>query len=208
MDLGRKHDECIHISERKEKLPNEDIILLEELYKGSKIAFEKLYSRFWHRLYLAAYNVLRDKEVCEDIIQEIFSQLWIRRSTLAIKNLESYLFTAVRFQAFRCINEKKCRNNFVIELSKLPAEFFETQQGCNEIEEALKISIEKLPEKCGKIFYLSRQEHLTNKEIAVRLNISIKTVENQITLAIKKMRKYLSPWTLPILLLTILDVLR
>mgnify|MGYP001019029116 CR=1 FL=1 len=76
------------------------------------------------------------------------------------------------------------------------------------IEEALKISIEKLPEKCGKIFYLSRQEHLTNKEIAVRLNISIKTVENQITLAIKKMRKYLSPWTLPFLLLTILNVFK
>ncbi|WP_104384399.1 RNA polymerase sigma-70 factor [Sphingobacterium sp. HMA12] len=208
MDLGRKHDECIHISEKKETLPHEDIILLEELYRGSKIAFEKLYGRFWHRLYLAAYNVLRDKEVCEDIIQEIFSQLWIRRSNLAIKNLESYLFTAVRFQVFKCINNKKCRNNFVIELSKLPAEFFDTQQSYREIEEALKISIEKLPEKCGKIFYLSRQEHLTNKEIAARLNISTKTVENQITLAIKKMRKYLSPWTLPILLLTILDILR
>ena len=187
---------------------DENTILLGALYGGSKVAFEKLYCRFWGRLYLAAYNRLRDKELCEDIIQEIFSQLWIRRSTLAIKNLESYLFTAVRFQVFRCINEKKCRNNFVMELSRLPAEFFDTQQSYREIEEALKNGIEKLPEKCGKIFYLSRQEHLSNKEIALRLNISIKTVENQITLAIKKMRKYLSPWTLPVLLLTILDLLR
>jgi len=202
------HNVNLSDSEKRATQQHENTILLGALYGGSKVAFEKLYTLFWDRLYLAAYNILRDRELCEDIVQEIFSQLWIRRSALSIKNLESYLFTAVRFQVFRCINEKKCRNNFVMELVNLPAAFFDSQEHHKEIEEALKIGIEKLPEKCGVIFYLSRKEHLTNKEIAARLNISIKTVENQITIAIKKMRKYLSPWTLPLFLLTILNIFR
>lgn len=202
------HNVYLSDLEKKDIQQHENTILIGALCGGSKIAFEKLYNRFWDRLYLAAYNIIRDKQVCEDIVQEIFCQLWMRRSSLAIKNLEAYLFTAVRFQVFRCINDKKCRNNFVMELSTLPADFFNSQRSNKEIEEALKSGIEKLPEKCGEIFHLSRQEHLSNKEIALRLNISIKTVENQITIAIKKMRKHLSPWTLPMLLLAMLEVFR
>lgn len=202
------HNVYLSDLEKKDIQQHENTILIGALCGGSKTAFEKLYNRFWDRLYLAAYNIIRDKQVCEDIVQEIFCQLWMRRSSLAIKNLEAYLFTAVRFQVFRCINDKKCRNNFVMELSTLPADFFNSQRSNKEIEEALKSGIERLPEKCGEIFHLSRQEHLSNKEIALRLNISIKTVENQITIAIKKMRKHLSPWTLPMLLLATLEVFR
>lgn len=186
----------------------ENPILLEMLYDGSQIAFEELYRRYWDRLYLAAYNILRDRHSCEDIIQEIFSQLWIRRSSIAINNLESYLFTAVRFQVFRCIKDKKCKNDYVNALSKLPAEYFDPQQSSKEIEDMLKDGIAMLPKKCGKIFHLSRQEQLTNKEIAIQLNISVKTVENQITIAIKKIKKYLTPWTLRLLLWSILETFR
>src|SRR5690606_30942146 len=150
--------------------------------------------------------MIRDKEVSEDIVQEIFTQLWIRRASLTIGNLEAYLFTAVRFQVFRYINERKCKNEFVIELSKFPAEFFEDQLSFKEIEDAMKTGIALLPEKCGRIFSLSRQQQLTNKEIALRLDISIKTVENQMSIALRKMRKHLSPWIIRILLALFLHI--
>lgn len=194
--------------EKKNIQQTENSILLEMLYDGSQIAFEELYRRYWDRLYLAAYNILRDRHACEDIIQEIFSQLWIRRSSVTINNLESYLFTAVRFQVFRSINDKKCKNDYVTALSKLPAEYFDPQQSTKEIEDMLKDGIAMLPKKCGKIFHLSRHEQLTNKEIALQLNISVKTVENQITIAIKKIKKYLTPWTLRLLLWSILEIFR
>lgn len=200
--------EIVHSTHLSDTEKNDEAILLEELRGGSKAAFEKLYRRFWDRLYLSAYNILRDREVSEDIIQEIFTQIWIRRETLIVNNLEAYLFTAVRFQVFRCIHDRKCRNDFVIELSKFPAELFYAQLNHKEIEDAMKNGIAQLPEKCGRIFSLSRQEHLSNKEIALRLNISIKTVENQMSIAIKKMRKHLSPWILRVFLLSLLDIFR
>lgn len=197
----------VYLSDLEKKDPPFDnALLLSALAEGSIAAFEKIYSRFWHKMYLAAYNILRNKEVCEDIVQDIFSQLWNRRASLDIRNLEFYLIKAVRFQVFRSINEQKCRNNLILALTKLPADFFEQAYLYQEIEEALQHGIEQLPEKCSKIFYLSRKEQLSNKEIAQHLNISIKTVENQITIAIKKLKKYLSPWTLPVLVPTILNL--
>ncbi|WP_418360937.1 hypothetical protein [Sphingobacterium detergens] len=146
------HNVYLSDLEKKDIQHHENTILIRALCGGSKIAFEKLYNRFWDRLYLASYNIIRDKQVCEDIVQEIFYQLWMRRSSLAIKNLETNLFTAVRFQVFRSINDKKCRNNFVMELSTLPADFFNLQRSNKEIEEALKSGIERLTENVVKYF--------------------------------------------------------
>ncbi|WP_282638681.1 RNA polymerase sigma-70 factor [Sphingobacterium thalpophilum] len=199
------HSNYLSDSEKKDP-PFDNALLLNALAGGSIAAFERIYSHFWHKMYIVAYNILRNKEACEDIVQDIFSQLWNRRAHLDIRNLESYLITAVRFQVFRSINEQKCRNNLILTLTKLPADFFEQAHVYQEIEEALQQGIEQLPEKCSKIFYLSRKKQLSNKEIAKQLNISVKTVENQITIAIKKLRKYLSPWTMPVLLSTILNL--
>lgn len=186
----------------------DETILLEELRGGSTAAFEKLYHRFWDKLYLAAYHVLRDKEASEDIVQNIFTQLWDRRDTQVIHNLEAYLFTAVRFQVFRSLNNRKCANNLVNELSKLPIDIFDDHVDYKEIKEAINAGITQLPDKCGLIFSLSRQKQLSNKEIAHQLNLSIKTVENQMSIAIRKMRKYLSPWTIRVFLVMLLDIFK
>lgn len=188
--------EVVHISDTRKPdvIKEAETALLEELRSGSRHAFETLYRCFWDKLYLTAYNILRDRETCEDVIQEIFAQLWIRRETQKIDNLKAYLFTAVRFQIFRCIKEKKCKNEFVNQLAALPVDFFDSSLVEKELDEAVKTGIEKLPKKCKEIFVLSRHEHLSNKEIALQLDVSIKTVENQMTIAIKKMRKYMAHW--------------
>src|SRR5690606_13545451 len=128
------HSNYLSDSEKKDP-PFDNALLLSALAGGSIAAFEKIYSRFWHKMYIVAYNILRNKEACEDIVQDIFSQLWNRRAYLDIRNLESYLITAVRFQVFRSINEQKCRNNLVLTLTKLPADFFEQAHLYQEIEE-------------------------------------------------------------------------
>lgn len=195
--------ELVHSTQKRD-----DNILLEELRRGSKAAFEKLYHRFWDKLYLAAYHILHDREVSEDIVQEIFIQLWVRRESQVIHNLEAYLYMAVRFQVFRCLNDRKCKNDLVNGLAEFPADFFDEHLSYKEIESAMKNGIRQLPKKCGIIFSLSRQEQLSNKEIAHRLNISVKTVENQMSIAIKKMRKHLAPWLLHVFLIALLDIFR
>lgn len=163
--------------------------LLEAVRRDDRIAFEEIYFRYWKKLYISAYQILRDSPASEDIIQEIFIQLWQKRSSNAIDNPVAYLFTAVRFQVFKAIRDGKSRNDLSIQAE----EFFERNKiedhiHEKELDKRLEESIATLPEKCREIFIMSRKEHLSVKEIAERLNISPKTVENQITIALRKIR--------------------
>ncbi|NQX37267.1 RNA polymerase sigma-70 factor, ECF subfamily [Pedobacter steynii] len=163
--------------------------LLKAIQNEDRSAFECLYHKYWQKLYLSAYHILKDIHAAEDIIQEIFAQLWLKRDQVAIDNLAAYLHTAVRFQVFKAIRDGKAR----IDLSSQAEEFFDKNSiedilHEKELDKRLEESIATLPEKCREIFILSRKEHLSVKEIAARLQISPKTVENQITIALRKLR--------------------
>ena len=82
--------------------------LLSSLSSGNEEALTAIYQKYWNRLFLSAYNVLKDKEACEDIVQEIFVQLWQKKEQLVIKtSLEAYLVSATRYQVFHLIKKKK-----------------------------------------------------------------------------------------------------
>ncbi|TCD25559.1 RNA polymerase sigma-70 factor [Pedobacter psychrodurus] len=166
-----------------------DSLLVSDMQSNDRCAFEKIYNRYWSKLYLSAYHILRNKEAAEDIIQEIFVSLWLKRAHTSVDNLNNYLFTSVRFQVFKAIRDGKLRTDLLhdTELLVSPhnAENAFTEK---EIAQRLDESIEQLPQKCKEIFILSRKEHLSVKEIADRLNISPKTVENQITIALRRLR--------------------
>lgn len=172
---------------RQKRLSDEE--LLKAIQNDDRSAFESLYHKYWQKLYLSAYHILKDIHAAEDIIQEIFAQLWLKRNQVFIDNLAAYLYTAVRFQVFKAIRNGKAR----VDLSSQADEFFDKNSiedtlHEKELDKRLEESIATLPEKCKEIFILSRKEHLSVKEIATRLQISPKTVENQITIALRKLR--------------------
>lgn len=177
-----------------DKLPS-DKFILESLRNGNVKIFKLLFDFYYEETVRYALRLVHKPEIAEEIVQDVFERLWIRREQLQIKvSLSAYLYTSVRYQ---CINYLKSKiNSFVLEddLTRLDQSFDISPQDeleLKDLKEALRISIEALPEQCRIIFDLSRNSGLSNSEIAVQLGLSPKTIENQITIALKKIREFL-----------------
>nr|WP_256471442.1 RNA polymerase sigma-70 factor [Solitalea agri] len=159
------------------------------MQNDDRSAFEKIYNKYWSGLYLSAYNLLRNKHEAEDIVQEIFVQLWLKRHVQEIQNLKSYLHTAVRFQVFKAIRDGKAHEELFEEVERMFNENnSENRIIALDIHNRLDQAIKTLPEKCQQVFVLSRKEQLSNIEISERLGISPKTVENHLTIALRRVR--------------------
>ncbi len=178
--------------------------LLKLLSNGDQQAFEALYSQHWADLYRSAFYILKDDAASKDIVQEIFVWLWDRRANLEIKNLKSYLKAAVRFKIANYIRSGQIRESFFVELAAFNSSvnFSSAEEliEVNELRTIIQQAIAELPAKCREIYLLKREEKLSNQEIAERLGISIKTVENQMTIALKRIRTAVEPYILSMLL--------
>ena len=164
--------------------------------KGDITAFEEIYCLYWSDLYSYAYNILRNKVICEEIVQEIFFSLWNKRSELKITHsLKAYLFTAIKFQTLNYLKSEKVKKHYTESYSNFGKIFFDNSNEENiyfsDLRSKVENEVSKLPEKCQQIYRLSRDEHQSIKNIADLLNISHKTVENQLTKALKYLRSSL-----------------
>jgi RNA polymerase sigma-70 factor (family 1) len=180
-----------------------DTELLALLRLDDRKAFETLYNKYSSKVYQAAYNLFRDRDVCEDLVQELFIDLWAKRNKLNILSLEWYLKVAIKNRVLMYIRTQKVTLDIsAIEMltEKYAADSRLLQ---NDISTILENNVQRLPEKCRQIFTLSRKEYLSNKEIASRLNISTKTVENQITIALRYLRTGLTDY-LPMVIAALL----
>jgi RNA polymerase sigma-70 factor (ECF subfamily) len=185
-----------------------DARLLEHLRLDDRKAFDILYHKYSSKLFYAAYNLFRDKDVCEDLVQELFIDLWTKRNQLNITSLEGYLKVAIRHKVLYYIRSQKASVDISVIETLVEKYSADSKVFQNDIAHLLEDGVAQLPEKCREIFTLSRKEYLTNKEIASRLNISIKTVENQITIALRYLRTGLTdylPSVLAVLLLHIFN---
>ncbi|MBC8988442.1 sigma-70 family RNA polymerase sigma factor [Pedobacter sp. N36a] len=171
-----------------------DLELFALLKQGDEAAFKHIYDRYWLVLFHTAYKRLPDKDKCEDIIQNVFTDLWNRRADLELKNPLAYLHTAVRFQVLKAISRDSRQNYFV--------DVFETEvisslkaDGDLLEKEAVKIVeqfIRALPAKRRTIFIMHYEQELSTAEIAALLNISQKTVQNQLLSASNGLRMKLT----------------
>lgn len=166
-------------------------ILTELLAQGDGDAFDKIYNRYWRPLFNVAYGLLQNETICQDIVQDIFVSLWINRYRSTISNLENYLFRSAKLKVFQHLRNGKVTHRH-LEKIKVISFINETEDRLNfhEVEEHLNNGMDKLPSKCREVFYLSRFEQLSNKEIASQLNISIKTVEGHVTYALRHFKAY------------------
>ncbi|MDN3586722.1 sigma-70 family RNA polymerase sigma factor [Pedobacter aquatilis] len=162
-----------------------DNVLFDLLRKGDEAAFGKIYKLYWAELYNAAYKRLPEKEKCQDIIQNVFADLWNRKAELDLQKPLAYLHTAVRFQVLKQISKGSKHNLFSSTFEQKLISPLQTDGELLEKEARLLIElfIKALPEKRRKIFLLHYFEGLSTAKIAVELNVSQKTVQNQLTTA-------------------------
>lgn len=169
---------------------HELVVLMQQ---GNIPAFDEIYEKYWAKLYAYAYNRLREKEVCEEITQEVFISLWANRTTLHITtSLSGYLFQAVKYQMLNFMKSTQVRNSYIDSFNHFREHLFDDstneQMALTDLKMMLEKSISELPDKCQEVFRLSRIDHLSIKEIALQLDISHKTVENHLTKALKHLR--------------------
>lgn len=155
-------------------------------------AFAALFDRYWVRLYKTGLRYLKDREQAEETVHDVFLNIWNRRAQLEIESMPNFLLTAIRYQVYNRMRAAKSPLTLVpddAELDYLPDYNLGDHRIKNE-ELLLELGqhLEKLPKRCQEIFYMSRIDNLSNQEIAGRLGISKRTVENQITTALKHLR--------------------
>jgi len=173
----------------KSKLTN-DAELLQEMEQGSKYAFNILYEKYWSQTYSNAYKRLKDYDQAKDVVQEIFTHIWLKKETLHIDNLPAYLNIAVRNRVFKLIEKQKLFHPFFDILESMPATYLHADANLlwKEFFKSYEILLTTLPPKRQLIFRLRFQEDLPTKEIATQLDLSRKTVQNQLGKAIEQLR--------------------
>ena len=175
----------------------EEKVLFDRIKKGDVKAFEMVFNKYYGHLCSFAAKFITDNVAAEEIVQDLFVKLWEKREQLSIEtSLKNYLFRSVKNLCMNYIqhNKTKIRHAEIV-LSEVENNFTD-DDSYPEIDLAFKIeeSINSLPEKRREIFSLSRQEGLKYHEIAQKLNISVKTVETQMSLAIKTLRDKLKKY--------------
>lgn len=166
------------------------------LRDGDESALRSIFDRHYPLLLGDIYRLIPDEDTCKDLAQEVFVELWRKRADLDIHtSLRAYLRRA---GLNRALNFIKTNKRIVLEE---PEDKHHTVDDTlheiniknrqEDLEEALHEAIERLPEKCRLVFNLSRFEHLSHREIAAQLGISVKTIENQITKAMRLLREAL-----------------
>jgi RNA polymerase sigma-70 factor (ECF subfamily) len=173
---------------------------LLRLCRDDELAFDALYTRHWQQLYQYAYHILRDGAACMDVVQDVFVSLWERRERIEIDSPGAYLRAAVKFRIANYIRAGKVREDFWNKAS-LPEEGNPVEEGLDlkELQAIVRQVVLDLPERCGEIYRLSRQEHLTNQQIADRLGISVKAVERQMSIALRRIRSVVEAFLLGLL---------
>jgi RNA polymerase sigma-70 factor, ECF subfamily len=173
---------------------NERILRL--LQQTDEVKFmEALFKAYYNPLCRTAFRVVNDRDTAEDLVQEVFVKVWNNRQALQINtSLKAYLHRSTINTALNYLEKNKRQVNLEAEdlIKAAPAtNQLEEQLSFKEVENRVEEAINALPPACRTIFVLSRYENMSYQEIANTLNLSIKTVENQMGKALKTMREYL-----------------
>ena len=160
---------------------------------GEKINdFERLFHQYQPVLVTYAYHFVKSREDAREVVQDVFLGVWNNRQNLKFNSeLKAYLFTATRNKCLNFLQKKKL---LTVSINQLNIDSdsgidIEAEIAAAELKTKIFTQIQQLPIKCKEIFLLSRQEGLSYKEIAKRQDVSEKTVENQIGIALKKIRQ-------------------
>lgn len=165
------------------------------LAQKDEAAFEKVFKTYFKNLHAYACTILKDEDEAEEMVQQVFFKLWDRAENLTFNGpIAAYLYRAIHNECLNYLKHQKVRSNhqlYVAHSMKNQAENGQGKMMGKELEIRYKKALEELPEQCRLIFQLSRFGDMKYREIADELDISVKTVENQMGKALKLLRQKL-----------------
>ena len=152
-------------------------------------AFNQIYDRYFMKLFDSGYKRLHNSVLCEEVVQDVFIKLWERRDSISLTTaLSNYLYTAVKYKVFDLYREQLVHDKFMQAVHPDKDNSTIELIFLNDLKAHIEVLVEGLPDKCRSVYRLSRVEHKSNKEIALLLNISEKTVEGHLTKALSKLK--------------------
>ena len=172
--------------------------VLKGIQKGDKAAWDLVVEVFYQPLYGYILSMTRRPETAEELVQDVFVNFWVKREQIQINtSLKAYLYKASRNHTLNFLKRQSFERNYHQELAQQPKQNLNaTAQDFhyNELEKRLADAISALPDNCREIFEMSRFEDLTYKEISEMLDIPIRQVHYQISLALKALRNDLQEY--------------
>ena len=162
-----------------------DSELLHLLSADDEKAFTEIYDRYWKTVLAIGISRLKDVHLAEDILHDVFASLWANRSKSNISSLQNYLASAAKYLVFASVRRKSYEQRYTSYITAEPN--LEDDLLYKQLYEYAAKEIESLPERCRLVFRY-REKGMSNSEIAMHMNLSIKTVENQINKAFHHLR--------------------
>ena len=168
--------------------------IMPDIFQITHVSFKQLFEKQFLPLchFLSYYTT--NCMVIEEVVQDVFVKLWEDRNVLQIKSVNAYLYTSARNRMINYLRDEKRRNTLLEQWVQFEIEKEHGEECFNidEFTQRIHDAVDALPEKCRVIFELSTKEKLTYKKIAEHLDLSVKTVENQMGIALRKLRNNLS----------------
>lgn len=170
--------------------------LLNRIKLGDEIAFENFMKSYGSALYYYAYGIIKQKECAEEVVSDVFLEVWKMRASLdEIEDIKSWLFAVTYRKSISTLRKERQREHlsldevedFVFSPQQSPDQSIITEQEM----ELLNQAINKLPPKCKHVFYLAKVEKIAYKDIAAQLSISVNTVNNHVATALKQIHQTL-----------------
>ena len=156
-----------------------------------EVSYKKLFFYFFLPLKSFSFSIVKSKELAEEIVSDVLIEIWAKRKELnAIEDLKMYLYVSVRNVSLRRLQQ--IRKSTVLSLDEVNVEFTSAYENgeaillTQELTERIDAAIQQLPQRCKLIFKLAKEDRLKYKEIALLLNISVKTIDHQLSIALKK----------------------
>jgi RNA polymerase sigma-70 factor (ECF subfamily) len=176
-------------------IEQDELLLISRLQKGEEQAFRQLFDIYYRRLVAFANKLLSDIDLSRSVVQDVIVMLYEKRNEINIHtSLKSLLFQTVRNRCLNIIKRDKMKIEHHKQILENNPDFEQPFENLeySELENSISKAIENLPEQCKKIFTMSRYEGISNQNIADELNLSKRTVETQISKALKRIREELS----------------
>jgi RNA polymerase sigma-70 factor, ECF subfamily len=182
----------------------EEETLIQRFISGDQTAFELLFRFYYPGLVTFVSQIISDRDEAEEIVQDFFVNLWTSRKSIhQSTSLKSYFFVSVKNRAFNYLKKEQIREKTLTQLKEIVEKDILFQPDLfveSELQQQIALAMEKLPARTREVFIMSRFKGLSNDEIAAQLELSKRTVETQISNALKILREELKEYKFLLLL--------
>jgi RNA polymerase sigma-70 factor (family 1) len=183
-------------------LPDEELLNLVKQHEDES-AFREVYNRYWREVFMVAYRKVKNKEIAEELTQNLFLSIWEKRKDVVILNLHPWLLGAVKYSVINYYKSQIVHEKYIRHIHSTAQGSVSTTEQMTlqaDLTDAIEKGVSLLPQKTQQVFKLSRFENRSVKEISRDLNISEKAVEYHITQSLKWMKVYLKDYLITLLL--------